>query len=73
VGSITGGIIGDSIKPPATRGFSIPRWWRDGYRFNHPEGSNPWPWLGKGPDAWASGGAAGLGGSGPALFAKGGC
>jgi hypothetical protein len=61
-GSATGGSVGDSIKPPATRGFwSIPR---DLKNFYNPHKGSIGQFFETGPDAAAAAGSSGIGGSG---------
>jgi hypothetical protein len=70
-GSVVGGMVGDAIKPPATRGFwSIAR---DLANFYDKSKGNVSQWLGTGPDAAAAAGATGAIGAGAAVTAKDGC
>jgi hypothetical protein len=70
VGGMVGGPVGDSINPPATRGWSLSN--DLGNAYNSALGSVG-SWLGTGPDAAAAGGATAAGGSGLAGFLRGGC
>ena len=70
VGGLVGGPVGDSINPPATRGWSLSN--DLGNAYNSALGSVG-GWLGTGPDAAAAGGATAAGGSGLARFLRGRC
>ncbi len=69
-GGAVGGAVGDSITPPASRGWSFGGDWAN--RFNPGLGSIG-KWLGTGPDAAAAGGSTAAGGSGLAGFLRGPC
>ena len=70
-GSVVGGAVGDSINPPATRGWSFGRDFAN--RWKPSLGWNPLPWLKTGPDAAAGAGATGGAGAGLAHFLRGSC
>jgi RHS repeat-associated protein len=72
-GGLIGGVVGDSINPPATRGWSFGRDLANRY---NPALGSVGSWLGTGPDAAAAGGGTGASGSGLGRFLrflKGGC
>jgi RHS repeat-associated protein len=72
-GGLMGGVVGDSINPPATRGWSFGRDLANRY---NPALGSVGSWLGTGPDAAAAGGSTGASGSGLGRilsFLKGGC
>jgi len=69
-GGVVGGAVGDSINPPASRGWSFGGDWAN--RFNPGLGSIG-KWLGTGPDAAAAGGSTAAGGSGLAGFLRAPC
>ncbi len=69
-GGAVGGAVGDSINPPASRGWSFGGDWAN--RFNPGLGSIG-KWLGTGPDAAAAGGSTAAGSSGLAGFLGGPC
>ena len=57
-GKLIGGRVGDAIKGPASRGFSLRRFNADRYR---PSLGSPRQWLSTGPDEYATaGGLAGM-------------
>jgi hypothetical protein len=70
-GSAVGGFVGDSINPPATRGWSLGRDLSN--RFQPSLGWNLNKFFGTGPDAAAGAGATGGTGSGLAHFLRGSC
>src|SRR5208337_621174 len=59
------GVVGDSINPPASRGWSFGRDLANRY---NPALGSVGSWLGTGPDAAAAGGSTGASGSGLGRF-----
>jgi RHS repeat-associated protein len=70
-GSAVGGVVADSIKAPATRGFSLGRAWAIRYRSS--KGLNPIPFFATGPDAQGAAGAIAGAASKLAAFLRGPC